>query len=248
LKPANIKVRPDGTVKVLDFGLAKVIDATGSSDAEAMNSPTLSMHPTQAGLILGTAAYISPEQARGRAVDKRADIWAFGVVLYEMLTGRRAFTGDGISDILAAVLRQDIAWTALPASTPQRLRRVIERCLDRDVKQRLRDIGEARVEIARLEAGAPDTPREAAPSVDASRLRRAWITAGALGLALVAGLLAVAMVRSDGTVKVLDFGLAKPTEPVASSSPNMSMSPTLTTPVANDFWWSSTRPRLRRRR
>jgi serine/threonine protein kinase len=193
LKPANIKVRTDGTVKVLDFGLAKAIDATGSSDADAMNSPTLSMLPTQAGLILGTAAYMSPEQAKGRAVDKRADIWAFGAVLYEMLTGRRAFTGDGISDILAAVLRQDIEWTALPAATPQRLRRVIERCLDRDVKQRLRDIGEARVEIAKLEAGAPDTPREAATSVDASRLRRAWITAGALGLALVASLLAVAI-------------------------------------------------------
>ena len=116
LKPANIKVREDGTVKVLDFGLAKALDATiGSGEADPMNSPTLTARSTQLGMILGTAAYMSPEQAKGRPVDKRADIWAFGAVLYEMLTGRRAFAGEAVSETLASVLRQDVDWSALPA-------------------------------------------------------------------------------------------------------------------------------------
>jgi Tol biopolymer transport system component/predicted Ser/Thr protein kinase len=157
LKPANIKLRADGKVKVLDFGLAKAMGTDGAgAPADAMNSPTLT-RGTQMGLIMGTAAYMAPEQARGKAVDKRADIWAFGIVLYEMLTGRRAFTGEEISDVLAAVLRQDIDWTVLPADTPARLRRLLERCLDRDPRQRLRDIGEARVELGRIESGAPDS-------------------------------------------------------------------------------------------
>ena len=145
LKPANIKVRPDGTVKVLDFGLAKAIDPSAGSSATAMNSPTLSMHATQAGIILGTAAYMSPEQARGKPVDKRTDIWAFGAVLYEMLSGQRAMRGDDVADTLAAVLRQDLDATALPGSTPPSVRQLIARCLERDVRQRLRDIGEARI-------------------------------------------------------------------------------------------------------
>ena len=157
LKPANIKIRSDGTVKVLDFGLAKAMDPASSGAQSLTNSPTLTGHATQLGMILGTAAYMAPEQARGKAVDRRADIWAFGVVLFEMLTGRRLFAGDEVTDVLAAVLRQDIDWNALPAATPPRLRRLLERCLDRDVKQRLRDIGEARVEIAKIESGAPDS-------------------------------------------------------------------------------------------
>ena len=171
LKPANIKVRADGTVKVLDFGLAKAMDPPGASSTDAMNSPTLTARATQMGMILGTAAYMAPEQARGKPVDKRADIWAFGVVLYEMVTGRRAFPGDEISDVLAAVLRQDIDWSALPEDTPPRLRRLLERCLDRDVKSRLRDIGEARVALAN--PGAPETPHAALPA--ASSARRSWI-------------------------------------------------------------------------
>jgi serine/threonine-protein kinase len=149
LKPANIKVRPDGTVKVLDFGLAKALDSGASAPAVAVqNSPTMtSPMMTGRGIILGTAAYMAPEQARGRAVDKRADIWAYGVVLYEMLTGQRAFKGDDPSDVLAAVLRQDIDWTELPSSTPPSIRRLLERCLERDPKRRLRDIGDARMEI-----------------------------------------------------------------------------------------------------
>jgi serine/threonine-protein kinase len=145
LKPANVKVRADATVKVLDFGLAKAMSPATAASATAMNSPTLSMQATQAGVILGTAAYMSPEQAKGRVADKRSDVWAFGTVLYEMLSGERAFKGDDVSDTLAAVLRQDVDWTALPASTPASMRRLIARCLDRDVRRRLRDIGEARI-------------------------------------------------------------------------------------------------------
>ena len=139
LKPANIKVRSDGTVKVLDFGLAKAMDPSGSSSANAMNSPTLSVHATMQGVILGTAAYMSPEQARGRTVDKRADIWAFGVVLYEMLTGRRAFEGEDVSSILASVIQSGPRWDGVPAS----VRRLLESCLDKDPRKRLRDIGDA---------------------------------------------------------------------------------------------------------
>ena len=140
LKPANIKVRPDGTVKVLDFGLAKAMEPVGASSANAMNSPTLSMHATQAGIILGTAAYMSPEQARGKAVDRRADIWAFGVVLFEMLTGRRAFAGDDVSDTLVSVFRDDPDWSALPADTPPGVVQALRVCLRKDPKQRVRDI------------------------------------------------------------------------------------------------------------
>jgi Tol biopolymer transport system component len=169
LKPANVKVRDDGTVKVLDFGLAKALDPATASSAEAMNSTTVAARATQLGVILGTAAYMAPEQARGKVVDKRADIWSFGVVLDEMLTGQRLFKGEGISDVLAAVLRQDIAWTALPAGTPLRLTRLLGRCLDRDLRERLRDIGEARVEIAKILAGAPDSAVAPAPASAAVR-------------------------------------------------------------------------------
>jgi len=163
LKPANIKIRSDGTVKVLDFGLAKAMEGasgpgSGSEpDRRLSHSPTMSRHMTEAGMIMGTAAYMSPEQARGKAVDKRADIWAFGVVLFEMLSGERLFAGETVSDTLASVLKDTPRFAALPASTPPRLRRLIERCLERDIRMRLRDIGEARVEIAKIEAGAPES-------------------------------------------------------------------------------------------
>ena len=131
LKPANVKVRPDGTVKVLDFGLAKAVDSTSTSADDAMRSPTLTAQATRMGMIIGTAAYMAPEQARGKGVDKRADIWAFGVVLYEMLTGKRLFEGDTISDVMAAVLRADVDWRMLPASVPADVRGLLRRCLDR---------------------------------------------------------------------------------------------------------------------
>ncbi len=150
LKPANIKVRADGAVKVLDFGLAKAMDPAGASGANAANSPTLTSHATALGMIIGSAAYMAPEQARGKAVDRRADIWAFGVVLFEMLAGRRVFAGGATSDVIAAVLLQEIDWRALPAGTPPRLRWLLERCLERNPRQRLRDIGEARVALDEL--------------------------------------------------------------------------------------------------
>src|SRR5688572_15489652 len=193
LKPANIKVRADGTVKVLDFGLAKAMDSGRAGHLDPDNSPTItSPAMTAQGMILGTAAYMAPEQARGKVVDKRADIWAFGVVVYEMLTGARLFAAGEVTDVLAAVLRQDIDWTALPPETPGRLRRLLERCLERDPKSRLRDIGEARVEIAKIQSGAPDATIAsgyAAPApVPSWRGALPWATAGALGVALVATL------------------------------------------------------------
>ena len=136
LKPGNIKIKPDGTVKVLDFGLAKVAEPAAAASSEA--SPTISMAATQAGIILGTAAYMSPEQARGRPVDKRADIWAFGVVLYEMLTGKRLFEGEDLTETLAAVVKERPDLGAVPAP----VRQLIERCLEKDPKKRLRDIGD----------------------------------------------------------------------------------------------------------
>ena len=157
LKPANIKVRPDGVVKVLDFGLAKLVEAKGGQGqavAALSGSPTVTAPVvTQAGVILGTAAYMAPEQIRGAAVDRRVDIWAFGAACYEMLSGRRAFKGDNVPDTLAAVLGHEVDWSALPASTPAPVRRLIARCLERDVKRRLRDIGEARVALDEWTSG-----------------------------------------------------------------------------------------------
>jgi Tol biopolymer transport system component len=147
LKPANIKVRPDGMVKVLDFGLARALESTPVESTLSQAATLTSPVATQMGVILGTAAYMSPEQARGKPVDKRTDIWAFGCVLFEMLTGKRAFAGDDVSDVLAHVLTQQPDFDALPPSAPVSLRKLVRRCLEKDPKQRLRDIGEARVAL-----------------------------------------------------------------------------------------------------
>ena len=147
LKPANIKLRPDGTVKVLDFGLAKALDPVAASSPDAMNSPTVTARGTQLGVIIGTAAYMAPEQARGRVVDRRADIWGFGVVLYEMLSGKRAFAGDDVSITLASVLKDDVDWKALPANVPGSVLRLLRRCLEKEPRRRLSAIADARLDL-----------------------------------------------------------------------------------------------------
>ena len=186
LKPANIKVRADGAVKVLDFGLAKALVPDGSDAAgDAANSPTLTARATQLGVILGTAAYMAPEQAKGRPVDKRADIWAFGVVLFEMLAGQRAFKGDDISDVLAAVLRQEIDWAALPADAPPSVRRLLRRCLERDPKRRLRDIGDALPDLETT-ADALSGTIIVPPPPSRLRLWTGWVAAAAIAVGAMA--------------------------------------------------------------
>jgi Tol biopolymer transport system component len=195
LKPANVKRTPDGHVKVLDLGLAKALVGEASGDPSGLSlSPTLTSRGTLEGALLGTAAYMSPEQAKAHAVDRRADVWAFGCVLYEMLAGRKAFDGDGVSEILASVLRDGVDWDALPADTPASVRHLLGRCLDRDVKMRLRDIGEARVALSPGTSAAVGGPRvEAEPMTartagDRRRERVAWAVAvAALAVAAFAG-------------------------------------------------------------
>ena len=194
LKPANIKVRRDGAVKVLDFGLAKAIEP-GPADASRSleNSPTITspFQMSQHGVILGTAAYMAPEQAKGKPVDKRADIWAFGCVLYEMLTGRRPFEGEDVTDTLAAIVRADPDWSALPPDTPPAVRTLLRRCLEKDRRERLPDIGAARLELR--DAGhVPAGTAIVSPTRAASHPMLPWLIAGvatAASLATVAALL-----------------------------------------------------------
>jgi Tol biopolymer transport system component len=184
LKPANVMIAAGDKVKILDFGLAKALEGEAAA-AEGADSPTLSLAATQAGVLLGTAAYMAPEQARGGAVDKRCDIWSFGVVLFEMLTGKRAFAGETISDTLAAVLRAEIDWNLLPRDTPSSIRLLLRRCLTKDRKQRLRDMGEARIAIAEYFDNPGASELETVSVAACKKLRLAW---GVSFLLLIAAL------------------------------------------------------------
>ena len=193
LKPANIKVRSDGTVKVLDFGLAKAMEPAAGSSPRMSMSPTITTPAmTQAGMILGTAAYMSPEQAKGKAVDKRADIWAFGCVLYEMLTGRRAFGGDEISETLAEVIKGEPKWEALPDQTPAAVRRLLRRCFIKEPKARLSDAAVLRLEIDEAQTPEPQTERATQPMPRWQRLLPyAAVVAATAAIAMPAGWLIV---------------------------------------------------------
>ena len=193
IKPANIKVNDDESVKVLDFGLAKVF-ADETPDGDLSHSPTL-MKNTQAGMILGTAAYMSPEQAKGKVVDKRSDIWSFGCVLFEMLTGEQSFSGETLTDILASVVRAEPDWNALPASTPEVIRRLLGRCLSKDPKQRLRDIGEARITIESFLSGKSEETMELVTRKESISLRKALLLVAGIALAFTAGGLGVWLLR-----------------------------------------------------
>jgi serine/threonine-protein kinase len=229
LKPANVKVRPDGTVKVLDFGLAKAFEPeTGTRDAS--QSATLSARATQEGVILGTAAYMSPEQARGKSVDKRTDIWAFGAVLYETLTGRRAFVGDDVAETLAAVMKGEPDWSRLPAATPPAVRRLLRRCLERPVERRLRDIGDARLELDDPpEHATADAPKHVPPP------GAALAAAGGVITGLILAWLLSVVTRPTGTAAPggrsalavdlpADVRLA-PVPPLGVESPMIALSP-----------------------
>jgi Tol biopolymer transport system component len=235
LKPANIKVRPDGTVKVLDFGLAKALEPIGSARASVSMSPTLSIHATHAGLILGTAAYMAPEQARGKPVDTRADIWAFGVVLFEMLTGRRPFDpltstgssrasssgdGDSVSDTLASILKSEPTWSLLPNDTPPPVQRLLRRCLAKDREQRLQHIGDARLEIddALRPISADSVPRR---EIGRGQSPWMWIAAVLLVAAVIAAIFALRTTRAPAPPELyVDI-----TTPVTTGAASFAMAP-----------------------
>ena len=224
LKPANIKIKADGTVKVLDFGLAKALGPDSGSAIDVMNSPTLTVHATQMGVILGTAAYMAPEQARGKPVDRRADIWAFGAVLYEMLTGKRAFEGDDVSITLASVLKDDPKWHELPKDLPPPVARLLRRCLEKDSKRRLSSIADARLE---LEEPEPTRDVSTTPLLPAQRSPLLQWWPALIGIAITAAAAAAlwpsAPVSNSGISRLSI--LAPPGEQVYPDSTAVAVSP-----------------------
>ena len=222
LKPANIKVRPDGTVKVLDFGLAKAMEPAAGSPPSMSMSPTITTPAmTQAGMILGTAAYMSPEQARGKTVDKRADVWAFGCVLFEMLTGRRVFGGETATDVIGAIVHKDPAWDSLPAETPDAIRRLLRRCLAKDRRQRLHDIADSRLEIEAASSEPAIDPR-------AKRIsKRVWLVASIVAIAIAAMIFTAGrLLNSRTTVETMLWtSVLPPEKPFKDVTPAPTLSP-----------------------
>ncbi len=226
LKPANLKVTNDDAVKVLDFGLAKALEGDPAS-IDISTSPTISRMATQAGVLLGTAAYMSPEQAKAKPVDRRADIWAFGCVLYEMLTGKQAFTGEVVTDTLAAMIMKDPDLSQLPAATPMRVRVLLQRCLQKDPKQRLRDIGDARISLDDVLSGAPG-PAPAISAVPPVKPWPLWLTLGLAVLFFVA-FSALAFLRfrekQRAPVEIMRFEIPLPEKLTVADADPFALSP-----------------------
>jgi eukaryotic-like serine/threonine-protein kinase len=229
LKPGNVIITPSGQVKVLDFGLATSGGgSTTGSDVNLSHSPTMTTPATRAGVILGTAAYMSPEQARGKSVDRRTDIWSFGCVLYECLTGRQLHHGETVSDLIARILEREPDWAALPANTPARVRELLKRCLRKDARERLRDIGDARLElseaIAHPDSAAPAAA--AAPVVKARASRLPWVIAALAVVAAVASFVMGRPAPRPVEQKTMRLSMALPSDlTVSTESPDVTISP-----------------------
>ena len=207
LKPGNVMLKRDGSVKVLDFGLAKATSESAPGDSNLSASPTMTHGMTGAGMILGTAAYMSPEQARGRAVDRRTDIWSFGCVLFECLTGQQVFRGETVSDLIARILERDPDWQALPPATPRRIVHLLQRCLTKDARQRLQSIGEGRIVLE--QGAAPDSARAAAPAEPVRDANGIW-RAIAVGAALVAVAATILLLRPPPRAPLTRLSILSP--------------------------------------